>query len=284
MSAPPPARPFVKWAGGKGALVEEILARAPHLSEVERYLEPFLGAGAVLFAIRSRAPSLPCLASDTNPELVNAYAALRDELGEVLAHLERHEAAHDRAHYYAVRASVPRGVAERAARFIYLNRTCFNGLYRVNSKGEFNVPMGRYTNPRILDRENLEAVSSVLRSVEVRAADFAELLSEARAGDLVYLDPPYQPLSRTSSFTAYTKDGFGELEQERLARLFAAAVDKGATVILSNSGDARVRELYENLNPAPRIDEVQVKRAINSKTSRRGPVGELLVHYQRPGP
>lgn len=274
-----PAHPFVKWAGGKGALVEEILARAPALTEVERYLEPFLGAGAVFFAIRSRAPSLPCLVSDSNPELVNAFVALRDELDAVLRHLEAHRDAHGDEHYYAVRATAPQAIAERAARFIYLNRTCFNGLYRVNRKGEFNVPMGRYENPRILDRENLEAVSAAMQDVEIRAADFGELLTQARAGDLVYLDPPYQPLSPTSSFTSYTKDGFGEDDQRRLAKLFAVAVEQGATVILSNSGDARVRSLYESLDPAPRIDEVEVKRAINSKPSKRGTVRELLVYY-----
>jgi DNA adenine methylase len=185
---------------------------------------------------------------------------------------------HSEEHYYAVRGRVPHAPVERAARFIYLNRTCYNGLYRVNRKGGFNVPIGRYANPKIVDRENLLAVATALASTELRSGDFEELARDCGAGDLVYLDPPYDPLSPTSQFTSYTREGFHEPEQQRLATAFAAMAERGACVILSNSDTALIRRLYGELSPKPAIDEVEVPRSINSKAGGRGKIKELLIH------
>lgn len=278
LSKPDP-RPFVKWAGGKGALVGAIAARIPRGVRFHRYLEPFVGAGAMLFWVRRSFPSLGCEVGDSNEELVNAFEVVRDRPLELVAKLETHAELHGKEHYYAVRALNPRGAAERAARFIYLNRTCFNGLYRVNRRGEFNVPMGRYDNPRIVDRHNLLAVSAALEGVSIRHDDFEPLVDSARKNDLVYLDPPYDPLSETSQFTGYTSGGFGRDEQRRLAKVFERLARRGATVLLSNSSTDFVRELYGALDPRPQIDVVAVGRSINSKGKKRGPVEELLIHY-----
>jgi len=271
------ARPFVKWAGGKTTLVDEIHGRFP--KQPRRYFEPFVGGGAVFFAIRAERPDLPCVIADTNPELTDAFAAIRAGAEAVIAALESHAAAHGKDHYYRVRAQDPArlSLVERAARFIYLNRTCFNGLYRVNASGAFNVPIGRYANPRIVDAENLLAVAGALRGVEIRCADFAELCADAGKGDVVYFDPPYEPLSTSAHFTAYTPGGFGEPEQLRLAGAFSALVRRGARVILSNSDTPFIRAVYGALRRPPRIDVVLSPRAINSKAERRGAVNELLI-------
>ena len=277
------ARPFLKWAGGKGKLAPTILAAAP--PAIARYIEPFAGAGAVFFALEEARPGMPALLADANPELIETYTVLRDELAALdnaLALMAAEYAAGDIEQrgtmYYRVRASAPDSPAARAARFIFLNRTCYNGLYRVNRRGAFNVPMGRYDRPRIVDRENLLAVATALRGVAIEAADFEAVTEGAGPGDLLYLDPPYHPLSETSAFTSYTAGGFGVGEQRRLARVFEKLSRLGAFVILSNSSSDLVRELYESLDPHPRIDEVQVPRAINSKGTSRGPVAELLIH------
>ncbi len=277
--SPPDARPFVKWAGGKGTLLGAIAERIPKHRTYHRYVEPFVGAGAMFFWIRRSFPDLSASIGDSNEDLIVAYGAVRDDVDGVIAKLETHAHLHSKEHYYAVRAKVPHGETERAARFIYLNRTCYNGLYRVNRKGLFNVPMGRYDKPRILDRENILAVSTTLRDVELKSGDFGALTDDCGAGDLVYLDPPYVPLSETSHFTSYTRDGFGRPEQERLAKTFEAAVARGASVILSNSDTALVRELYSAIEPKPSFDEVEVPRSINSKAGGRGRVRELLIYH-----
>ncbi len=274
-------RPFVKWAGGKGSLVAAISERMDEGRRYRRYLEPFVGAGAVFFWIRRSFPHVECVIGDSNEELMNAYRAIRDHVHDVLAKLETHALLHGKEHYYAVRASSPRHDVERAARFIYLNRTCFNGLYRVNRRGRFNVPLGRYVTPRIVDRDNLLAASAALAGVELRAGDFEDITSSGGKGDLVYLDPPYDPLSATSHFTSYTRQGFGRTEQERLARAVEGLAQRGADVIVSNSDTPLIRELYEGLSPRPRIDVVTVRRAINSNPKRRGGVSELLIHFPR---
>jgi DNA adenine methylase len=276
LTAPDP-RPFVKWAGGKGALLSEIAARLPRRGSFRRYVEPFVGAGALLFWIRRSFPEVDCVVSDSNAELVNAYRAVRDDVERVITKLETHQSLHSEEHYYNVRKAAPRDSAERAARFIYLNRTCYNGLYRVNRKGQFNVPIGRYESPRILDRENLLAVSTALAPVDVRHEDFGSLTTECGRFDLVYLDPPYHPISATSRFTSYTAGGFGVEEQRRLAQEFEAMSRRGAAVLLSNSDTALVRELYRSLVPAPVFHLVQVARAINSKGANRGAIEELLI-------
>ena len=176
----------------------------------------------MFFWMRRSHPELRCVIADSNEELMGAYRAIRDHVDDVIAKLETHAMMHGEEHYYAVRGRVPRAPIERAARFIYLNRTCYNGLYRVNRKGEFNVPIGRYDNPKIVDRQNLLAVATALENTELRAGDFGDVTADCGAGDLVYLDPPYDPLSETSQFTSYTRDGFHREEQERLAETFAS--------------------------------------------------------------
>ena len=277
LTAPDP-HPFVKWAGGKGSLVSDITGRIPRDVTFRRYVEPFVGAGALFFWIRRSFPALECLIADSNEELINAYRAIRDDTDRLLTKLETHQVLHSREHFYNVRRAAPREPAERAARFIYLNHTCYNGLYRVNRRGAFNVPIGRYHRPRIVDRENLLAVATALRGVAIEAADFEVVAEGAGPGDLLYFDPPYHPLSETSAFTSYTAGRFGVDEQRRLARVFEKLSRRGAFVILSNSKSDLVRELYEALDPRPRIDEVSVPRAINSKAKSRGPVPELLIH------
>lgn len=232
----------------------------------------------MFFWMRRSFPDLPAVIGDSNEELVSAYRAIRDSVDEVLAKLETHALMHSEEHYYAVRARVPHAPVERAARFIYLNRTCYNGLYRVNRKGGFNVPMGRYDNPKIVDRENLLAVATALESAELRSGDFGDITTDCGEGDLVYLDPPYDPLSSTSQFTSYTRDGFHRPEQQRLAKTFESMAARGASVILSNSDTPLIRELYTALSPVPTIDEVEVPRSINSKGGGRGKVKELLIY------
>jgi DNA adenine methylase len=260
-------RPFLKWAGGKTQLLPEILRRFPPV--FRRYHEPFLGGGAVFFAVGPARAAL----SDINPDLVATYTALRDEPERVIRELLQHQASEE--HYYRVRAQAPAllSVAAAAARTIYLNRTCFNGLYRVNKKGEFNVPYGRYENPTLCDAENLRLVSLALHDVDIAHADALSVGTRAQRGDLVYFDPPYDPLSPTASFTSYAKGGFGKNEQAELADTFRRLAERGVSVVLSNSDTPLIRELYKGF----RIDQVYARRAINSRADRRGHVAEVIV-------
>lgn len=260
-------RPFVKWAGGKSQVLPELLSRTPR--HYERYFEPFLGGGALFFASSPAEAHL----SDANPLLVNAYAVVRDHVEELARSLAGHLPT--REYYYSMREADPSGLSdvERASWFIYLNKTCYNGLWRVNSKGRFNVPFGRYKNPRVLDEDNLRRVSRALRNAELTCADFEEALAGAGKGDFVYFDPPYHPVSRTSSFTGYLTGGFDLLQQERLAGIFAKLSDAGATAMLSNSDTTEIRRLYSGY----RIEAVQAKRAINSRPDLRGAVSELVI-------
>lgn len=274
------ARPFLKWAGGKGKLAPTILAAAP--PAMARYIEPFAGAGAVFFAVEEARPGTPALLADANAELIETYTVLRDELEALdgaLASLAAEYAAGDAeqrgAMYYRVRASAPEWPAERAARFIFLNRTCYNGLFRVNASGRFNVPHGRYKNPRIHDAEFLATSSAALQRAELRVADFAGICEEARPGDFVYLDPPYQPLSATANFTGYTRADFGPTDQLRLRDAFEDLSRRGVAAMLSNSDHPVVRGLYSGLGY--RLETVPMSRAINSKGSARTPVPELLI-------
>jgi DNA adenine methylase len=261
------ARPFLKWVGGKGRLIEQL---RPHLpSPFKRYFEPFAGGAALFFALGPRRAVL----TDVNAELIDCYRTVRDHVEDVIVALRRHR--YSAEHYYRVRAMDPAGLKlpERAARTIYLNKTGYNGLYRVNRAGKFNVPMGRYTNPTVCDAENLRACSAALRRVELEQRDFAELGVRARAGDFVYFDPPYDPMSATAAFTSYAPGGFGPDAQRRLAELFAGLARKGVHVVLSNSDTPLIRELYRPF----RITPILAARSINSRGSRRGKVGEVLV-------
>ena len=261
------ARPFLKWAGGKTQLLPKILERFPE--SFNRYHEPFVGGGAVFFNLEPRS----CTLSDINADLVTTYTALRDDVDGVIENLKQHRA--EEAYYYSVRDEMVSGLSETeaAARIIFLNRTCFNGLYRVNRSGKFNVPFGRYANPTICNETNLRAVSEALQDVKIRHESVFQIGRRVRRGDLVYFDPPYDPISKTASFTAYAKGGFGDAEQERLAQLFRRFAERDVHVVLSNSDTPFIRSLYKDF----RIDKVYARRAINSRADRRGPVGEVLV-------
>jgi DNA adenine methylase len=269
----PAASPIVKWAGGKSRLLSQLVPLLPPGVELMRHVEPFVGGAAMFFAL-SPARALLC---DINPALVNVYQAVRDHVESVIAELERLSRAHDARAYYRVRERYNRArkvePIERAAMFIYLNKTCFNGLHRVNQKGEFNVPMGRYKDPRILHAEALRAASRRLQDATVRCAGFETLLTYARPGDFVYFDPPYEPVSDTASFTSYAQDGFGREDQLRLRDVYAALDRRGCKLMLSNSDVPFIRDLYRDFQ----LDTVSAARAINCNAKKRGPVQELVV-------
>ena len=281
------ARPFVKWAGGKAKLAPTIVGSMP--AGVRRYVEPFVGAGAVFFALDAERPGTRAVLSDANPDLIEAYTVLRDEpgaLSEQLGALQAQYLASDgegrKAAYYAMRSAQPDSPVGRAARFIFLNKTCYNGLFRVNASGGFNVPHGRYKNPRIHDAALIEECSRALQAAEVRVEDFGSVCAEAEPGDFVYLDPPYHPLSATASFTGYTRADFGQADQVRLRDAFEDLSRRGVAAMLSNSDHPFVRGLYAGLGYGVR--EVTMSRAINSKGTGRAPVGELLVdNFERVG-
>lgn len=268
-------RPFLKWAGGKRQLLPELMARISNL-DFARYHEPFLGGGAFYFelAATGRLRGTAYL-SDTNVNLVETYLGVQQHVHEVVERLQQHAKLHNKEYYYAVRAAIPVTLPERAARIIYLNRTCFNGLYRENSRGMFNVPMGNYSDPRICDEANLKSVSVALTSAVIETRDFSTVIERAASGDLVYFDPPYHPVSKTSSFTQYAKDDFGEDSQERLAQTAADLHTNGVHVLISNSCTEFVLDTFNQ--PGFVIDEVQANRAVNSKADRRGKVSEVLV-------
>ncbi|MEC8051654.1 MAG: DNA adenine methylase [Myxococcota bacterium] len=261
------AKPFLKWVGGKTQLLPQIFELFP--KSFNKYHEPFVGGGAVFFNLEPNKAIL----SDVNPDLIQAYQMIRDDVDSVIAELKQHRA--EEAYYYSVREAdvAELSAAEAAARIIFLHKTCFNGLYRVNRRGKFNVPFGKYANPTICNEKNLRAVSAALQGVDIRLQSVFELDSRVRKNDLVYFDPPYVPLSPTASFTSYTKQGFGEHQQRELAELFGRLVSKGAHCFLSNSDTPLVRELYKDF----KIKKVYARRAINSRADRRGPVGEVIV-------
>lgn len=277
MTAPNPdglPRPFLKWAGGKRQLLPGLLQAVRSAQSSGRYFEPFLGGGALFFALAQRGLlSRGASLADVNPNLMDAYLGVREDVDAVVQHLRRHEQVHDEAHFYAVRQGIPETLAGRAARVIYLNRTGFNGLYRENSKGEFNVPFGRYRNPLICDEPNLRAAAAELARVDLSVGGFDDSLSAVAAGDLVYLDPPYPPTSPTASFTAYAKGGFGEADQRALAACCANLQRVGARVILSNAMLPQTLELY----PGFYIYRLLADRFVNSRGDRRGKVAEALV-------
>lgn len=264
----PRPRPFLKWVGGKRQLLPAMAAHVPH--RFGRYHEPFLGGGALFFHLRPQAAVL----ADTNARLIRTWRGVRDRVDDVIALLASWP--HDRTFFEALRASaVDEGTdAEVAAWFIYLNRTGFNGLYRVNRKNLFNVPFGAYTNPTICDADVLRAASAALANTALEIEDFAAVLGRAEPGDFVYFDPPYVPLSATSSFVSYTAGGFGMPEQARLRDTARALKERGVHVLLSNSSAPAVHELYqEGFTRTP----VAASRAINCDASKRGAVMELLL-------
>jgi DNA adenine methylase len=267
----PKARPVLKWAGGKTKLLPELINRIP--ANFERYHEPFVGGGALFFELIAQGKLTTAFLSDVNQSLVDVYVALRDYVDEVIKTLKQHR--HDEDSYYAIRALKPDQLSlpERAARIIYLNKTCYNGLYRENRAGEFNVPFGRYKNPTICDEPNLRAVSRVLQSVDIARHHFSTVLETAHPGDFVYFDPPYHPISTTANFTSYNRNGFGEEDQIQLRDVFSELLQRGVKAMLSNSDTPFIRELYAGYT----ISRVYAPRAVNSKGTSRGKVAEVLV-------
>ena len=270
------SRPFLKWAGGKGQLLSELLARVP--TAFGKYFEPFLGGGALSFALYSKGRVDEAYLSDANTKLMDTYWAVRDEVEAIIAELPAF--TNDRELYYQVRSWHHEDLApaRRAARFIYLNKTCYNGLYRENQRGVFNVPFGRYRHPKICDADNLRAAAVALRHAQLQCHDFDKILDLVKASDFVYFDPPYHPLSATSSFTSYREEGFGPDEQRRLAGAFQQLDRRAVYVMLSNSDTPLIRALYRDYV----VEKVQAGRAINSRGERRGKISELIVRNYRP--
>jgi DNA adenine methylase len=281
------AKPIVKWAGGKSRLLAELASRVPR--RVRTYAEPFAGGAALFFALASEAIRGErtidrAVLADRNEELVACYRAVKSDVGAVIELLASDFATHgtDRDFFYEVRARDTRALSdvERAARFVYLNRTCFNGLWRVNSSGGFNVPFGKYKNPRICDRDGLVAASRALALADVVMCDFSEVTRDLASGDFVYLDPPYVPISRTASFTSYAKDGFGPRDQERLAGELHALKKRRARAMLSNADTPVTRALYAGLE----VHAVRAPRSISCDGATRAAVGELVVTTWREQP
>jgi DNA adenine methylase len=265
-------RPFLKWAGGKSRLLPELERRMP--SAFGRYFEPFLGGGSLFFRVQ---PDQAVL-SDVNADLISCYQVIAARPQAVIRQLARHRDAHGKRHYYKVRRMWNEGElaskSERAAAFIYLNKTCFNGLWRLNSQGEFNVPMGRQENPKICDVDVLLAASALLkRAATIVHGDYTIVQWQARRGDFIYFDPPYDPTSSTSSFTGYTSAGFDRDDQAALAYFANVLVDQGCKVMLSNSDTPRIRRLYKGFT----ISRVRCRRSINADAKTRGSVGELVI-------
>jgi DNA adenine methylase len=281
----PEVKPVLKWAGGKRQLLEPILSFVDRAfpDGIEKYYEPFAGGAAVFFALVSRRKFNKARLSDMNADLIRVYSALRDDADSVILELQKLlDLGHSEEVYYKVRAKRPVKPSARAARLIYLNRTGYNGLYRVNRSGEFNVPFGHYkTMPRILDEPRLRAAGDALQGVELAVEDFEESCKSAKRGDFVYFDPPYVPVSKTANFAAYHSKAFDLAEHERLAKTFARLHKRGVSLLLSNSDTPETRELFSAFDTRT----VHATRAINSKGARRGAVPELLVHsaaHKRP--
>jgi DNA adenine methylase len=265
------AKPFVKWAGGKKQIIAQLTARLP--KNYNRYFEPMIGGGALFFHL---APEKAFI-SDVVAELINAYSVVQRAVDPLLDDLRQH--VHTKAYFYELRGADRSGQmahwsnVQRASRFIYLNRVCFNGLYRVNSQGHFNVPFGEYKNPRLVDEANLRACAAALKSTEISVSSFEALEDRAEEGDFVYFDPPYLPLSQTACFTSYSQDGFDMARHEALRDLCQRLDRRRVKFMLSNSSAPAVRELYRMFN----LTEIEANRAINSDAQARGKIREVIV-------
>lgn len=265
--------PFLKWVGGKRQLMSEIEPLMP--SKISTYYEPFIGGGAVFLNQQPK----KAVINDYNAELINVYKVVRDNVEELIEDLATHRNESD--YFYSVRVQDRQegfdqlSELKRASRVIYLNKTCFNGLYRVNSSGEFNTPFGRYKSPNIVNETVLRAVSNYLNNnnIELLSGDFEDALKGIRKGAFVYLDPPYDPVSKSSNFTGYVEGGFGSDQQERLRDICIKLDQKGVNFLLSNSATHFIKDLYKDFE----IIEVDAKRYINSVASKRGSVSEVLV-------
>ncbi len=264
---------FVKWAGGKTQLLSQFEEFFP--KQFNRYYEPFLGSGAVFFYIKNLYPEKEFFLSDNNPELINCYEIVKNDLEGLLGLLKEHRSNHSKEYYYTQRNLNVNNLSKikSAARFIYLNKTCFNGLFRVNSKGKFNVPIGSYKNPSIFKEKDLIEAHKLLQDVTLKTMLFEKIINIALPDDFVYFDPPYYPLSPTSSFTGYTSASFSEKDQRQLAEVFRELDKKGCILMLSNSYSDFILELYEGY----RIEKVSAKRMINCNGKKRGAIPEAVV-------
>ena len=273
-------RPFVKWAGGKDQLLTSISQNLPKKS-FSRYFEPFLGGGAVFFFLYRMGDISKAYLSDLNSELITAYSTIKNSVEELISELESGQYKPNKTTFYKIRKwdrapnwkDVDR--VTQTSRMIYLNKTCYNGLYRVNKDGYFNVPYGRYKNPKIVDEKNLRAVSKALKKATLSCTDFKQAVKKTEAGDFIYFDPPYDPLNKTASFTSYTTKGFGEKEQESLANIFHKLTAEKRIILESNSNTALIKQLYST--PGIFISEISAKRAISCDPNGRGAITELLI-------
>lgn len=263
---------FVKWAGGKKQLLEQFKNYFP--GRIEKYVEPFVGGGAILFYVIKKYNPQEVFIWDINEELINTYNIIKKDVESLITELKELKKIHDKEVFYKLRKEEPKSLSplKRAARFIYLNKTCFNGLYRVNSKGGFNVPMGSYKNPLICPEEDLREISKLLKNVKIFLGDFGECSKLVDKDTFVYFDPPYYPLKK-ESFTTYSKEQFLEKEQIKLADLFNELNSKRAKLMLSNSDTKFIKELYKEYN----IHFVQANRMINCDGKNRGKVSEVVI-------
>ena len=288
-------RPFVKWAGGKNQLLPEIRKRYPGEfgEEINKYAEPFVGGGAVLFDVLSTFEIDSVYISDINKELIDTYKTIRDhskEMIDVLSELEkkylfsekkaREELYYEkRQRYNEIKCTLGLDIVELSSLFIFLNRVCFNGLYRVNGKGDFNVPHGTHNNPRICDEENLKKISSSLKNVEIFCGDYKGSSSFVDENTFVYFDPPYRPIKDTSSFTAYANNGFNDNDQIELAEYVKTLANCGAKIMVSNSDPKNFSDddFFDNIYSGFNIERVPATRLINADSEKRGKINELLI-------
>ena len=273
-------KPFVKWVGGKRQLAKQfrdmnLYPPDAFKPETATYFEPFIGGGAMFFDLMPKKAIL----SDMNPELIITYNVIKNNVEDLIKKLKTHQNKNNKEYFLKIRSEDFKKLSEVnvAARFIYLNRTCFNGMFRVNSSGQFNVPYGDNKNPLICDEVNLRKVNEALKNVKILHQDYKKVLSKAKKGDFIYFDPPYYPVNKTSSFTSYTKEGFLEKEQTELRDVFTKLHKRGCFVMLSNSDTSFINKLYSGLDKGMKINKVFAGRAINSRGSGRGKVKEVVV-------
>lgn len=264
---------FIKWAGGKTQLIDQYKSLFP--KSFNNYFEPFVGSGAVFFYIKQKFNPKNITISDINEDLIDTYNAVKEDLGVLNELLKKHKKNHSEEYFYKMREefNTTKDKLKKAALFIYLNKTCFNGLYRVNSTGEFNVPFGKYKNPGILQNKKLNEASKTLKEVKINCVSFEKVADFAKEGDFIYFDPPYYPINNTSSFTSYQKSGFLEKEQKKLAEVFKRLDKKGCKVMLSNSDTNFIKGLYKDYD----IKTVKARRAINCNGNGRGIINEIVV-------
>jgi DNA adenine methylase len=267
-----PPRPFIKWVGGKRQLLSQIDQYIP--KKYNKYIEPFLGGGALFFYLLQENSIL----IDNNPDLINCYEIIKEKVELLINSLKKHK--NEKEYFYKIR-EMDRNPeeyriinnVEKASRTLFLNKTCYNGLYRVNRKNQFNTPFGRYKNPKICDEENLRAVSNILQNTRIYKADFEKVLDFAEKGDFIYFDSPYHPISNTANFTGYTMEEFGEKEQKRLLSVYKKLDERGCQVLLSNSHTPFILDLYKTYQ----IHVLKAIRAVNSNPLKRGTINEVLI-------